>query len=163
MDSVSFHGYTIYKDGTVVGLYGKEIKQRIRDGRCEVAIRIEGKRKNFTTSRLVYHAFHPFDITDKNLCVSYKDENNENIHLDNLYLIHRKDLIQGDKHIGRALITNEQAEEIRRLWNGQVGSNQHDKTGYSLNDIAKIYSVSKSNIAMIIKGRSRNEDDYKLK
>lgn len=163
MKSVKFQGYTIYEDGTIIGLYGKEIKQRLRDGRYEVAISIEGKRKNFTTSRLVYYAFHPFDITDKNLCVSYKDENTENIHLDNLYLSHRKDLIQGDKHVKKSLITDEQAEEIRSLWSGKVGSNQHDKVGHSLNDLAKMYGVSKGNISMIIKGRSRNEEDYKLK
>ena len=111
----------------------------------------------------MYHAFHPFDIDDKNLCVSYKDDNSLNIHLDNLYLTHRKDLIQGDKHVTRAKITDEQAEEIRTLYKGKTGNNQFDKTGQSLQDLANMYGVSRSNIAMIIKKRSRNEDSYKLK
>jgi len=163
MKHVDFHGYTIYEDGTIIGLYGKEVKQRIRDNRSEVRLYIDNKRKNYTTSRLVYHAFYPFDIDDKNLCVSYKDDNGLNIHLDNLYLAHRKDLIQGDKHVARAKITDEQAEEIRTLYKGKTGNNQFDKTGQSLQDLANMYGVSRSNIAMIIKKRSRNEDSYKLK
>lgn len=163
MKSVDFHGYTIYEDGTVIGLYGKEIKQHINGGRYQIRLNIEGKRRSFITSRLIYYVFNPFDIDDVNLCVTYKDDNPLNHHLDNLELIHRKDLIQGDGHRSRTVITEEQAEEIRSLYQGKTGSNQHDKEGYSLNDLAKKYNTSKSNIAAIVKGRSRNEDGYILK
>lgn len=163
MRKADFHGYTIYEDGTIIGLYGKEVKKRLNNGRYEVRLNIEGKRKNYIVSRLLYYVFNEFNIEDQNLCVSYKDGNKENIHLDNLFLTHRKDLIQGDKHKARAKITDEQANEIRSLWKGKTGNNQHDKEGYSLKDIADKYGISKGNVMQIIKGMSRNEDEYKLK
>lgn len=163
MKSVDFHGYTIYENGTIIGLYGKEVKKRLNNGRYEIRLNIEGKRKNYIVSRLVYHAFNPFNIEDQNMCISYKDNDKTNIHLDNLYLTHRKDLIQGDKHQSRAKLTDDQVKEIRQLYKGKTGSNQFDKQGYSLNDLAAMYGVSKGNIKMIIKGDSRNEKEYKLK
>lgn len=163
MKSVDFHGYTIYEDGTVIGLHGKKIKINLNAGRYEVGLRIENKRVTYMLSRLVYYVFCPFDINDKDLCVSFKDNDKLNVHLDNLFLIQRKDLIQGDKHIARAKLSDEQVEEIRNLYKGKSGGNQFDKVGYSLKDLADKYGVTKSNIMWIVRGMSRNEDDYKLK
>lgn len=163
MEYVDYHGYKVYKDGTVIGLYGKEVKKRINKGRYEIRLNIDGKRKNFVLSRLIYHVFNPFDIDDKNLCVSYKDNDKLNVHLDNLYLTHRKNLIQGEKHKARAKLTDQQIKEIRELYKGKAGTSQHDKTSLSLNDLAKMYGVTKANIAHVVKGWSRNEKDYKLK
>lgn len=163
MRKIDFHGYTIYENGTIIGIYGKEVKKRLNNDRYEVRLNIEGKRKNFVASRLIYYAFNPFDIENKDLCVSFKDENKQNIHLDNLYLTERKNLIQGDKHTARSKLTNEQVEEIKQLYKGKSGSNQYNKEGYSLQDLADMYGVTKSNIMHIVKGLSRNEDDYILK
>lgn len=162
-ESVHYHGYTVYSNGRVDGLYGKPIKARLNNGRYEVRLNIDGERKNFILSRLVYHAFHPFNLEDKNLCVTYRDGDKENVDLSNLILVNRKDLIQGDKHIKQSSLTNEQAAEIIDLHSGKSGSNQYDKTGYSYQDLAKMYGVSKGNIAMIVKGRSRKSENYKLK
>lgn len=163
MRSVNYHGYTIYEDGTIIGLYGKEVKKSNNKGRYEVRLNIEGKRRNFVVARLIYHAFYPFDISDKNICISYKDNDKMHIHLNNLYQTERKNLIQGEKHINRSKLSNEQVEEIKTLYNGKTGSNQYDKVGFSLQDLANKYGVSKSNIMWIVKGMSREKDDYKLK
>lgn len=160
---MDFHGYTIFEDGTILGLHGRKLKQRKHNERYEIKLTVEGKRVNYLVSRLVYYAFNPFDISDKNLCVSYKDDDKLNVHLENLYLANRKDLVQADKHDKIAKLTDEQVLEIRSLYQGKVGVNQHDKNGPSLNDIAKMYGVSKSNIAWIVKGRSRKQANYKLK
>lgn len=163
MRSVNFHGYTIYEDGTIIGLYGREIKKHVKNGRYEIRLNVEGKRRSYTVSRLMYHAFYLFDIEDRNICVSYKDNNKLNIHLDNLFLAHRSELIQGEGHSNRAKLSDEQTKEIRRLYKGKTGSNQYDKTGYSLQDLADMYGVTKGNIALIVRGESRNEEEYKLR
>lgn len=163
MKSVNYHGYTIYEDGTIIGLYGKEVKKRLNKGRYAIRLNIEGERKNFTVSRLIYHAFHPFDIANRDICISYKDGDKENIHLDNLYMEDRKNLIQGEKHISRAKLTDQQVDEIRSLYKGKSGVNQLDKISPSLQDLADKYGVTKSNIMWVVKKMSRNEDDYKLK
>lgn len=163
MKSVDFHGYTIYENGKIIGLYGKEVKKRLNNGRYEIRLNIEGKRKNYIVSRLVYHAFNPFDIDNKDLCISYKDNDKLNIDLSNLYLTHRKELIQGDKHQNRAKLTDDQVKEIRQIYKGKTGSNQYDKQGFSLADLAARYGVTKANVKMIVNGESRNEKEYKLK
>lgn len=162
MRYVDFHGYKIYEDGTIISKYGREITKRLNNGRYEVRLHVNGKRVNYTLSRLVYYVFKPFNIENKDLCVSYKDDNKLNVHLNNLYLTHRKNLIQGDNHKNRAKLTNEQVKEIRRLYKGTSGANQHDKKGYSLQDLANKYGVSKGNIRMIVTGESRNKKAYKL-
>lgn len=163
MRSADYHGYTIYEDGTIIGLYGKEVKKRNNNGRYEVRLNIDSKRCNFIAARLIYYVFHPFDISDKNICISFKDNDKLNVHLNNLYETERKELIQGEKHKTRSNLSDQQVEEIRSLYKGKTGSNQYDKTGYSLQDLANKYGVSKSNIMWIVKGMSRNKEDYKLK
>jgi hypothetical protein len=159
----NFYTYTIYEDGTIINQHGREIKKRLHNGRYEVKLKVGDKRKNYVVPRLIYYVFNPFDITDKNLCISFKDNNKQNIHLDNLYLTHRKNLIQGEKHKSIATLTNEQAEQIRKEYKGKAGNNQYNKNSLSLNDLAKKYNTTKANIKMIIHGSSRNEKDYKLK
>lgn len=161
--AVDFHGYTICEDGTIYGLHGRKLKQRLHDGRYEIRLVINGERKNFIVARLVYFVFIGFDIDNVNLCIVPKDDDKLNIHIDNLYMEERKDLIQGSKHKKIAKITDEQAEEIRSLYKGKAGGNQYDKSSPSLKDLADRYGVTKSNIAHIIKDKSRSKEHYKLK
>ena len=60
-------------------------------------------------------------------------------------------------------LTNEQVAEIKSLYIGKTGVNQHTKTGMSYSDIAKKYGVTRGLIASIIRGEIRNENSYKLK
>lgn len=157
----NFHGYTFYEDGTILSLHGRPMKIRNNRGRKEIKLVVDGKRENFLVSRLMYKLFVGFDMENKDLCVIHKDDDKLNIHINNLALEHRKNLIQGDKHTISKL-TNEQAAEIRKAYRNKKGVNQHDKEGLSMNDLAKKYGVTKGQIQMIVKGWSRDEDSYKL-
>lgn len=163
MRQVDYHGYTIYENGKVIGLYGKEIKKRERNGRYEIRLNIEGLRKDFTVSRLVYHAFENFDIADTNLCVTHKDGDKLNVDFKNLKLVKRKELIQGEGHKTRISLSNAEVDEIRSLYKGKAGVNQYDRKGFSLQQLADKFGVTKGNIMQIVKGVSRNEENYKLK
>jgi len=162
MLSKEFYDYTIFENGEIYK-GEKRVSIRINDGRYETRLTIEGKRKNFILARLMFLVFKEFNIDDKNLCICNKDGDKLNINLDNLYLEDRKNLIQGDKHKNQAKISDLEAEEIRKEYNGKVGSNQHDKIGLSLNDLAKKYNVTKGLIAQIVSGRCRNKSKYILK
>lgn len=163
MRCANFYGYTVYEDGTIYNYRGKQITVSIHDDRYVVKLFVNGKRRNFTLARTLYWLFvEKFDYNNKDLCVSFKDGNKLNIALDNLILIHRKDLIQGEKH-KISKLSDKIVEQIRNEYYGKAGSNQYDKTRPSLNDLAKKYNVSKSNIAIIIKKKGRNEKSYKLK
>ncbi len=162
MRKTYFHGYTFYEDGTIIGLYGREIKKVENKGYYEIKLVVNGKRKTFSVARLMYNLFVGFDIDNKNLCVLHKDNNRLNVHIDNLYLEHRKNIIQGSKHDSISKLTQKQVEEIKELYKGSAGINQHDKKGLSMNDLAEKYNVSKGSIQMILKGWVRNKDNYKL-
>lgn len=163
MKKVDYHGYTIYENGKVIGLYGKEIKTRERDGRYEIRLNIGGMRKSFILSRLVYHAFQDFDINNKNLCVTHKDGDNLNVEFSNLELVKRQVLIQGEGHKSRISLSDAEVAEIRSLYKGKAGINQYDRKGFSLQQLADKFGVSKGNVMQIVKGMSRNAKNYKLK
>ncbi|MCY9738135.1 hypothetical protein M5X17_31070 [Paenibacillus alvei] len=160
-----FSDYKIYEDGTIVNRYGKRLTNREKDGRYEIRLVVDGKRKNFILSRLMYWLFvDQFDMSNENLCVTAKDGDLLNVHPRNLELIDRKDLIQGEGHKNRALLTDKQIEEILNSYEGnELGANQYSNNKTSYADLAKKYGVTKANIAAIINKRSRNPEDYKLK
>jgi hypothetical protein len=140
------------------------MKARINNGRHEVNLTVNNKRKMFILSRLLYWLFiHEFDYENKNLCITYKDNNKLNIDLNNLVLIKRKDLIQGEKHKGICKLTDEIVEHIRSEYKGKSGNNQYRKETISLGDLAKKYGISKTNISMIINNKIWNSENYKLK
>ena len=163
MKSLMFDKYEIFEDGTIINTStGKKISQRIKGNHKEVRLTIDGVRKNYITSRLVYWLFNDdFDIENKNLCVVADDM--INFTLKDLKVVHRKELIQGDGHKNVCKLTEEQVSEIKALYNGKPCINQHDKNGVSYADISKKYGVTKSLIASILRGKTRNEKTYKLK
>lgn len=165
LDFRIFNGYKIYEDGSIVGKYGREISKRIHNGRYEIRLVVDGERKSFILSRLIYWIFvEKFDMEDKNLCVCAKDDNFLNVHPSNLYLEERKNLIQGEKHKKRSKLTDEQIAEILAIYKpNPSGMNQYDEIEMSYSILAKKYGVSKANIAMVVKKRSRNPEDYKLR
>jgi len=166
MEGRDFYGYTIYENGDVQNAKsGRFITKRIHNGRVEFQIETPEGRKNFILSRVLYWLFvENFDMSNKNLCVSYKDNDKMNTSIDNLYLADRKDLIQGEGHRAILKITDEQIEEIKKAYKGNKKySNQHNKTGLSLKDLGDKYGVTKGEIQCIVKSWSRNSDKYKLK
>lgn len=162
MLSKKYLGYTFYEDGTVMGIYNKPLKTREHKGKLEVRLKVDGKEKYILLHRVLYYLFvEEFDISNKDLCVSTKDGNFKNLKLDNLVLKKRSELIQGFNKIAK--LTDEQVEEIRNLYYGISGTNQHDKVGYSYKDLAEMYGCTKGQIKFIINGECRNKAIYKLK
>ncbi len=162
LDSVSYHGYTVYSDGTVENERGREIKARLqKDGHMAITLRINKEKKYCSLARIIYHAFHPcFDITDINNCITFKDRNSQNCQLSNLYPAFRGDLIQGQKH-KNAKLTDMQIKEIKALYKGEARRNQYENTDKpSLQVLAEIYGVTKQQIASVVNKKHRV--NYKL-
>lgn len=162
MKQATYEGYTFLEDGTVLGKRGKPMAMVNKHNRY---YQFKMNKYNVMLHRVLYKAFNPtFDISNKNLCVVAIDGSYvTNTHLSNLRVEDRKDLIQGDKHKSVAKLTDKDIKTIKRLYKGKSSANQHNKQGMSYQNLADKYGVSKGNIAMIIKGRSRNKKDYKLK
>lgn len=134
----------------------------------EYTITEKGK-KTYPLARAIYKTFNPdFDITDQNQCISFKDNNKLNIHIDNLIYIFRGDLIQGDGHHNGTSITEQQAEQIKKeyletIHNRPINQYDQEKPYNSYRKLAKKYGVTYTLIKQIIEGKTRNKANYKLK
>lgn len=170
MDSRDFYGYTIYSNGEIENRHGKILSQSIKDGRSEIRLVVNGKRRSFITARLIYCVFNNIDIfeLDKDQCISFKDGDKLNLSVDNLIMVYRGDLIQGDKHRSIAKLTDKDVEDIKRRYAETINNrpvNQYDrnKPYNSYRSLAKEYGVTYTLIKLIIQGETRDEDSYVLK
>lgn len=171
MNYKMFSDYTIMENGDIYNAKGRLMTHSVKeDGRKEIRLTVNGKRKNFISARLIYCLFNDIDINtlDKNLCVTFIDNNKSNIHKDNLKLVFRGDLIQGDKHKAICKLNEQQAQEIRDKYYSTIQNrpiNQYDnnKPYYSYRSLAKEYGVKYTTIKQIVEGNCRNERNYKLK
>ena len=163
MRKVSLWGYTIFENGKVVGLQGKEIKQ---GKQIKVKWGNTGKSKMVSYARFVYYAFNY-----KTIVIKHKNGNEEDCSIDNLTTINRKYINQGENNISSKL-TDEQVKEIKELYskkkkvrmetNKKLEKND-PMTNVSYRKLAELYGVSHSMIAGIVKGQFRNKENYILK
>lgn len=170
MRTATIYNYTITEQGKVYNTKtGKEIKIRHHRNRLEIQITTPEGRKYYPLARLIYYAFNPkFDITDQNQCITFKDNNKLNCHIDNLANEFRGNLIQGDGHKSINRITTEQAEQIKHDYLETINNrpvNQFDrlKPYNSYRELAKKYNVTYPLIKQIIEGKTRDKSKYKLK
>ena len=84
MDYKSYGDYKVYINGTVIGKYGKMLKQSInRDGYLQITLHMNGKKFNIKVHRLMGVVFLP---NIKNLPdIDHKDKNKLNNSLFNLH------------------------------------------------------------------------------
>ncbi len=89
MRRVSLWGYTIFENGKVVGLQGKEIKQ---GKQIKVKWGNTGKSKMVSYARFVYYAFNykNFNFNDKTIVIKHKNGDEEDCSIDNLITINLK-------------------------------------------------------------------------
>lgn len=165
-----FGDYTVMENGDIYNAKGKKLTHTIKNGRKEIKLSFNGKRKAFISPRLVYCLFNDIDIEtfDKNQCVTFKDGDKLNIHIDNLQIKFRGDLIQGDNHKAINKLNEKQVQEIKEKYFSTIQNkpiNQHDKTKpyNSYRSLAREYGVKYSAIKQIVEGSCRNERNYKLK
>jgi hypothetical protein len=167
--TANFYEYTITEHGQVYGRTGKLRKPVLKNGRYEMRFITDTGNKVYLLARAIYAAFNPnFNITDQDQCITFKDNNKLNIHIDNLICKFRGDLIQGDGHRNRTSITDQQAEQIKKEYAETISNrpiNQYDATEVynSYRTLAKKYNVTFPLIKQIIEGKTRNKENYKLK
>lgn len=164
MESVNLWGYTIFADGSIIGLRGKELaysKQiKIQWGHKKITKRV-------SYARFVYYAFHfkNFNFNDKTIVIKHINNNEKDCSIDNLVAIKRKFINQG-QYNGLAKLTDKQAEEIKKVYNQykEKGMKDNDPTTkVSYRKLAKKYGVSHTLIKDIIDGKHRNKLNYIMK
>lgn len=161
MRKVKLWDYTFCDNGDILTKGGNIIKPR-----REILLRW-GKEKKptwFSYKRLIYYVFNQnnFDFYNKNIVITQKNGNKNDYSLKNLTAINKKDYIQGENNPS-AKLTDEQVEEIIKIYNGAKNKNRETNSPnvkVSYRKLAEKYGVSHTMIMGIVKGQFRNKKNY---
>lgn len=152
----AYHGYTIFSDGTVVGVYGKKLKPQKRKMLYVTHVDEDGTKvkRGVSVSRILYELYHNVKLSSSQT-VGFKDGDTANPHIDNLYVYKKNS--EDEKDLARRKarsLTETQCNEIRTLYSNADGhcNSQWNKSpeDYSLRDLAKLYNVSVHTIQMVL-------------
>lgn len=108
-----------------------------------------------------------FDFKNKEILVTHKDNDQYNYNINNLVVINKRDILQGEKH-KLSKLTNEQVEEIKEVYKKAQENNQNINKNnpfvkVSFRKLAEKYNVSHSLVRDIIRGKIRNKNNYIIK
>lgn len=169
-----FYKYLVNCDGEVYSCLrprATKMTPTIKKGRLYIRLSdtITTGKTYFSLARVVYSAFNEdFDITDRDMCITFKNGDKLDVRIDNLECVFRGDLIQGEGHKAVAKLTTKEVNDIKMLYfstrhNRPV--NQHDNVlpYNSYRMLGKRYGVPSSLIRDIVKGKIWNKDNYKLR
>lgn len=163
MKSVNLWGYTIYEDGTILGVFGKKLSY---SRQIKVKWGNKGSKRMVFYARFVYYAFHyrNFNFNDQTIVIKHINGDERDCSIANLIAIKRKDLIQGEKHTS-AKLTNEEVEEIKKEYTRkEINENKNNPTTrVSYRKLARKYNVSHTMIKGIVDGHFRNKNNYIIK
>lgn len=152
MKKVQLWGYTIYEDGTIIGLKGKKINYN-----KQIKIKWGKQKQNRLVyyARFVYYAFNykNFNFNDNQIVVQHINGINEDCRLENLIAKKRKYVNQGEYN-KLSKLTDKQVEEIKYLY-------KNTDTSYRI--LAKEFGVSHTLIKSIVDGTHRNKENYIMK
>ena len=167
MQKVTLFGYTIYENGDIIGLKGNLINKE--QSQIKITLKHINKRVSISYARYVYWAFHKdtFDFKNKEIFVTHKDNDQYNYNINNLVVINKRDILQGEKH-KLSKLTNEQVEEIKEVYKKAQENNQNINKNnpfvkVSFRKLAEKYNVSHSLVRDIIRGKIRNKNNYIIK
>lgn len=167
MQKVTLFGYTIYENGDIIGLKGNLINKE--QSQIKITLKHINKRVSISYARFVYWAFHQdtFDFKNKEILVTHKDNDQYNYNINNLVVINKRDILQGEKH-KLSKLTNEQVEEIKEVYkkaqeNSQNTNKNNPFVKVSFRKLAEKYNVSHSLVRDIIRGKIRNKNNYIIK
>lgn len=152
MDYVDFHGYKVYKDGTIIGKTGKPLKMQIKRGYLVFHDSTRKNRKYYSAHRIVAQCFipNPDNKPQVNHINGIKTDNRvENLEWvtasENTKHAHSTGLAQVRK--GEAVITSKLTTEDIQYIRSNYERYNKDK---NMTALAKQFGVSRSQIHKII-------------
>lgn len=140
-ECISYDGYKIYEDGTILSKVGRPLKQftkkSIPMGYKYVSLMVRGKCKQLSVHYIVYRAFH--GKVPEGMTIDHKDDNPLNNHKGNLQAMPRG----ANSAKGSRIVPFADLGSIRdRIAKGEKGR-----------AIAKEYGVAEQTISNIKTGR----------
>lgn len=149
---IEFNGYKIYSNGTFISPKGRTIKKiTINYPDSHVILIISGKKIKYNTARLMYSLFKKNgEKVDNSELIVFKDNDSKNVAISNLKLVKKKNYFKKYK---TKKYTNDFVMEIKKAYkkNTKNTSNQYNRSGPSVRELARIYGCSLSTVCKIIK------------
>ena len=164
MKKVELWGYTIFENGKIIGLSGKELSNN-----KQISIKWGKQKKNRVVNyaRFVYYAFNfkNFNFNDRTIIIQHINGKEKDCNINNLKPFKIKMIKQGENS-SSAKLTDKEVEEIKEMYlkskENRLQKND-PTTKISYRKLAEMYGVSHTTIEGIIKGEFRNKDNYKIK
>ena len=164
MRKVSLWGYTIFENGKIIGLSGKELSN---NKQISIKWGKQKKKRVVNYARFVYYAFNfkNFNFNDRTIIIQHINGEEKDCSINNLRPFKIKMIKQGENS-SSAKLTDKEVEEIKEMYlkskENRLQKND-PTTKISYRKLAEMYGVSHTTIEGIIKGEFRNKDNYKIK
>ena len=164
MKKVELWGYTIFENGKIIGLSGKELNN---NKQISIKWGKQKKKRVVNYARFVYYAFNfkNFNFNDRTIIIQHINGEKKDCSIDNLRPFKIKMIKQGENS-SSAKLTDKEVEEIKEIYlkskENRLQKND-PTTKISYRKLAEMYGVSHTTIEGIIKGEFRNKDNYKIK
>lgn len=152
MRKIKCEGYTIYSNGTIIGLKGKKIKYNKR-----IQIKLNGEYRTVGYARFVYYAFHQkdFNVFDDNIIVEHINADISDCNIKNLIALSKNER----KNIYLTKLTKQQIKEIKELYKTKETplAPNSPNTNMSYRKLAKKIGVSHTTIMSVVRGLQKEK------
>lgn len=155
MESIEYHGYTVYSDGRIWSDYkkGKWLKpSRKNGGYLFVILEIERRKKNVYLHRLLLSLFKPIPGWEK-LDINHIDGNKSNPDLKNLEWCTRRENMDHATNVIKTVIRGEDRSNSKLTESDVIEIRNLYKSGLPQKAIAKKYPCSQSLINRVVNGK----------
>lgn len=158
--------FVVPDEGKVYNRFHQEVKGTPSNGYLKIGTKWYGIQVNIQLHRAVWIGAHGGIIPDKDLQIDHINGDKMNNRICNLRLVTPKEnsnnpnapnVQRGEKH-PHAIFTDEQAEEIRRLYREGQAMPKGSVNRYTQRQLAFMYGTSQQVIARIVSGKSYAED-----
>ena len=158
MKKVELWGYTIFENGKIIGLSGKELSN---NKQISIKWGKQKKKRVVNYARFVYYAFNfkNFNFNDRTIIIQHINGEEKDCSINNLRPFKIKMIKQGENS-SSAKLTDKEVEEIKEIYlKSKENSLQKNDptTKISYRKLAEMYGVSHTTIEGIIKGVVRLE------
>lgn len=154
------HGYSITSHGYVMGINGKTLVQRVKNGYATVGLQINGKKKMFFVHRLVACFFNPlgFSLNETYMQVNHKNGNKLDNHIDNLEWVTPS---QNTKHAYDSGLNKNVIESIKKANSKEVYDWSTGLTYGSAKIAAVLNGLNYGTLRNKLNGHDKNNTTFK--
>lgn len=159
--------FVVPEEGKIYNRFHQEVKGTPSNGYFMIGTKWYGIQVGIQLHRAVWIGAHGGVIPDKDLQIDHINGDKHDNRLSNLRLVTPKENsnnpnapnVQRGERNPHAVLTNEQAEEIRLLYRRGLTLPKSSEGRYTQRQLARMYGISQQVVARIVSGKSYAEEE----